>query len=132
MSTLSKLEDRFSSSREDFADRIMKAFLMLLIMAVVTLATACTTVQLGKEFDLQRFQSSVQRTVTTRAEVRAWLGEPAATGVSVDGNGRHYEEWIYYYGGGTLPAMRNASLKMLQIKFDEQGTVRAYNWSQNH
>jgi len=106
--------------------------LLLFTIAIVALTASCSTIQLGKEFDLQRFQSGVQRTVTTHAEVRAWLGEPTATGVSVDSNGRRYEEWIYYHGGGTLPAMRNASLKMLQIKFDEQGTVRAYNWSQNH
>ncbi|MFQ5487523.1 MAG: hypothetical protein ACE5ET_03635 [Gammaproteobacteria bacterium] len=105
----------------------MKSFLLLLAtVAGAALTTSCSTIELGKEFDLPRFQNGVQRTVTTRAQVQAWLGEPVATGISVDSNGRRYEEWIYYYGGGTLPAMRDASLKMLQVKFDEQGTVRAY------
>lgn len=110
----------------------MKTYPTLLTVAAVLLMSACSTVHLGKEFDLPRFQDYVERGATTRAEVRTWLGEPTATGVSVDNTGQHYEEWIYYYGGGTLPAMNDASLKMLRIKFDEKGTVRSYNWSQNH
>ncbi len=108
------------------------SLLLLAAIAGTLLTTSCSTIKLGKEFDLTRFQDSVQRSVTSRGQVQTWLGEPAAKGVSVDSNGQRYEEWIYYYGGGTLPAMHDASLKILQIKFDEQGIVRAYNWSQNH
>lgn len=105
---------------------------ILLICALALAAASCASVRMGREFDLQRFQDHVQRTATTRAEVRTWLGAPLASGQSVDSNGRHFEEWIYYFGGGTLPDMADAHLKILQIKFDEHGVVSAYNWSQSH
>jgi hypothetical protein len=50
-------------------------------------------------------------------------------GVAVETSGDRYEEWTYYQGEGHLPSLADARLKMLQIKFDQQGLVRAYRWS---
>jgi outer membrane protein assembly factor BamE (lipoprotein component of BamABCDE complex) len=90
---------------------------------------ACGSMQLGREFDLQSFNDKVQRGATTKVDVRIWLGAPASTGVSVESNGDRFEEWTYYRGTGSLPEMSDAKLKMLRIKFDQQGVVRAYEWS---
>lgn len=90
---------------------------------------ACGTVQMGRDFDLKAFESKIERSVTTREQVRDWLGPPVSSGVSVDTSGNRFEEWSYYYGQGRLPSMEDARIKILQIKFDEQGIVRGYNWS---
>jgi hypothetical protein len=90
---------------------------------------ACTTVQVGHDFALPTFEAKVQRGVTTQADVRNWLGEPTGTGVSVETSGDTLDEWTYYFGGGPLSDMDKAHLKILQVKFDHQGIVRAYNWS---
>lgn len=95
----------------------------------ITLLAACSSVQVGRDFDLSAFESKVQRGVTTQAQVRGWLGAPKGDGFVVDTNGERYEEWTYYYGEGQLPDMTDARLKILQIKFDPQGIVRGYNWS---
>jgi len=90
---------------------------------------ACSTVQVGRDFDLRVFESKAQRGVTTQAQVRGWLGAPTGVGVAVDTGGERFEEWTYYYGEGQLPNMPDARLKILQIKFDQAGIVRGYNWS---
>jgi outer membrane protein assembly factor BamE (lipoprotein component of BamABCDE complex) len=89
----------------------------------------CSTIHIGSEFDLNAFSQQVQHGVTTKSQIRAWLGAPAGTGVSIDTKGIQFEEWLYYYGHGKLPAMKNVSLKTLQVKFDQAGVVRGYNWS---
>lgn len=90
---------------------------------------ACGTIRVGQDFDLSGFEGKVKRGVTSKADVRAWLGEPAGIGVAVETSGDPFEEWMYYQGEGQLPNVANAHLKLLQIKFDPQGVVRAYNWS---
>ena len=93
------------------------------------LVSACSTVQLGHEFDLSAFQARVQRGATTRDEVRSWLGAPTSAGTSVEVNGDRFEQWTYYSGAGQLPELKDAQMKMLQIKFDQGGIVRGYNWT---
>lgn len=100
-----------------------------LVVPVVLLLSACATVQVGREFDLSAFQARVQRGVTTRDEVRTWLGAPTGVGTAVETSGDRYEEWTYYRGAGELPDMKDAQMKMLQIKFDQGGIVRAYSWT---
>lgn len=90
---------------------------------------ACASVQIGNSFDLGAFESRVQRGVTTQAQVRGWLGAPTSTGVHVATDGERFEEWIYYHGAGRLPAMRDAEIKVLQVRFDRNGIVRGYSWS---
>jgi hypothetical protein len=101
----------------------------LAILASLLLVSACATVEVGREFDLKAFDARVQRGVTTQAQVRSWLGAPSGTGASIESTGERYEQWTYYHGEGRWPGLRGAELKLLQIKFDERGVVRAYNWS---
>lgn len=103
--------------------RLAVSILFLLVLA------ACSTVQVGRDFDLSTFESRVQRGVTTQAQVRGWLGAPAGMGVAIDTGGERFDEWTYYYAVGQLPEMTDARLKILQIKFDRHGLVRGYNWS---
>jgi len=99
------------------------------VLALALILSACANVRFGQDFDLRVFETRVQHGVTTRAEVRDWLGEPKSTGISVDTNGRRFEEWTYLYGQGRIHAMQNASFKILQIKFDQQGLVQGYEFS---
>lgn len=101
----------------------------LTIAALLVALSACTTVKVGRDFDIAAFDAKVQRGVTTQAEVRKWLGDPAASGVSVDTSGERYQEWNYYYGAVRIPGSADSRVKVLQIKFDQRGVVRGYNWS---
>lgn len=103
--------------------------LAVFVVGLAALLGACSTVQVGRDFDLRVFESKVQRGVTTQAQVRGWLGAPAGVGVVVETGGERFDEWSYYYGEGQLPNMPDARLKILQIKFDQAGIVRGYNWS---
>jgi hypothetical protein len=101
----------------------------LLGVTALSLAAGCAGVEVGQPFDLAAFDKKVQRGVTTQEEVRAWLGAPAGTGASVESTGERYAQWTYYHGKGSFPRMADPRFEMLQIKFDERGVVRAYNWS---
>jgi hypothetical protein len=100
-----------------------------LAAAAALLLAACASFQAGRDFDLDAFQARVQRGVTTRAEVSAWLGAPGGSGVSVEAGGERYEQWNYFHGTATTQGTEPARVKLLQVKFDAQGVVRAYNWS---
>lgn len=100
-----------------------------MISIIALLLTACGTVQVGQNFDMRAFETKVERGVTTQNQVRAWLGAPTGTGVNVDTGGESFNEWTYYSASGKLPDMSGAKVKYLQIKFDKQGIVRGYNWS---
>jgi hypothetical protein len=100
-----------------------------LIIPLLLLVSACTTVRVGRDFDMATFQAKVQRGVTTQADVRGWLGEPAGTGVTVDTSGERYQEWHYYHGNVRIPGSEDSRVRVLQIKFDQRGVVRGYNWS---
>lgn len=91
--------------------------------------SACASVELGRDFDLAAFDAKVARGVTTQAEVRSWLGAPAGVGAAVETSGERLQQWTYYRGEGRFPSMKDAQFKMLQIKFDERGVVRSYNFS---
>ena len=101
----------------------------LIALSMLLLLSACATVEVGREFDLAGFGKKVQRGVTTQSEVRTWLGAPASIGESVEPSGERYQQWTYYHGEGRLPRMSEPRFGMLQVKFDERGVVRAYNWS---
>jgi outer membrane protein assembly factor BamE (lipoprotein component of BamABCDE complex) len=91
----------------------------------------CASVEIGAPFDLQAFDANVRRGVTTRAQVQTWLGAPPNRGVDVEPSGEKFEQWTYYYGSGELPRLSGSKWKSLQIRFDTEGVVRAYNWSGN-
>jgi len=107
----------------------MKFSRILVMAAVVGLLSACGTVQVGNDFDLQQFTQGVKHGVTTRHEVRSWLGGPSSTGVAVDNNGEQTEKWIYYYGSGSVSDMQQAHLKYLEVQFNHDGRLVAYSWS---
>ena len=93
------------------------------------LLSACGAIQAGQNFDARSFVTKVERGITTRDQVRGWLGAPQGTGVNVDTGGERFDEWTYYFASGKLGGMNSATVKILQIKFDRQGIVRGYNWS---
>lgn len=99
------------------------------IVLLISALAACSAVQVGQDFDLRAFEARIERGVSTQSQVRAWLGAPAGVGVNVDTGGERFEEWTYYSASGRLPDMAGAKVKMLQIKFDKQGIVRGYSWS---
>lgn len=99
------------------------------ISIIALLLTACGTVQVGQDFDLRATETKIERGVTTRNQIRTWIGAPTGSGVSVDTGGERFDEWTYYFASGRLSGMSNATVKILQIKFDQQGIVRGYNWS---
>jgi hypothetical protein len=43
--------------------------------------------------------------------------------------GERYEEWNYYHGSVRIPGGAESPVKVLEIKFDQRGVVRGYNWS---
>jgi len=102
---------------------------MSIVIACLAL-TACSTLKLGHDFDIQTFASQVVNGESTRSEVKDWLGTPDSTGIAVHADGKRSEKWTYYYGYGTLPGLKNASIKLLEVEFDEQGRVYSYSWSQ--
>ena len=99
------------------------------LLPLLLLVSACTTVQVGRDFDMSSFSTKVKHGVTTQAEVRGWLGTPTGVGTTVDTSGERYEEWNYYYGTVRLPGAKDSHVKVLQIKFDGRGVVRGYTWS---
>ncbi len=99
------------------------------ILFSVLLLGACANIQVGRDFDVGVFTAKFEQGVTTRDQVKGWLGEPAAVGVSMETNGERLDQWSYYYAEGQMQDMSTAKLKLLQIKFDKEGKVRSYNWS---
>jgi len=107
-----------------------KALITSIVFLFLTLQLAgCSSVQVGRDFNVQLFNSSAKANVTTKSQVRSWLGEPGSTGISLDKDGELSDEWMYFYGAGTLSNMQNAKLKILQIRFNKNGIINSYNWS---
>lgn len=106
----------------------MRCYRFTTIAILATLLAACNTIRVGTDFEPKTFETRVQRGVTTQAQVREWLGAPNGSGITVQTDGERYDEWTYYYGEGQVSG-GDARLKILQIKFDRNGTVRGYNWS---
>jgi outer membrane protein assembly factor BamE (lipoprotein component of BamABCDE complex) len=99
-------------------------------LAIVLAGCGTTWFHVGNDFDLNAFTSRVNRGVTTRDQVREWLGAPASTGVDVEPSGQRYDKWNYYFGEGQLSHLSDTTLKTLQIKFDAQGILQGYEVSQ--
>lgn len=96
---------------------------------LIAALSACATVQMGRNFDLQAFKSQVVRGKTTKTQVQQWLGSPGSSGIDVTTSGETFDQWTYFYGKGKLGDMKQARLKILQVKFDKDGIVRGYNFS---
>lgn len=102
---------------------------LALIFLTLSLLSACAAVKVGRDFDVGVFAAKIEQGVTTQNMVRSWLGEPSGVGVSLASDGERFDEWSYYFAEGEMADMSSAKVKILQIKFDKQGKVRAYNWS---
>jgi hypothetical protein len=102
---------------------------VIFVLVIFMLLAACGTIQVGNDFELNRFESRVQRGVTTKAQVKAWLGNPGSTGVVVESSGQRLQKWTYYYGSGDVAGRKRAKLKYLEVQFDRDDRVIAYNWS---
>ena len=105
----------------------MPQYITGLLLAIAL--TGCSTVQVGKDFDIYAFEGKAIAGETTKSQVHNWLGAPKSTGISLNEKGERLEEWLYFYGKGQLPTMKDTDLKILQIRFDKDGIVRSYNWS---
>ena len=66
---------------------------------------------------------------TSKAQVHIVLGAPKSSGISIYRHGERLLEWVYFYGAGKMSEMEEASLKILQIRFEQSGKLRSYNWS---
>lgn len=106
-----------------------KLFILSLFLFVTLQLTGCSSIQVGRDFDVQLFNSMVKAQTTTKAQVLGWLGSPNSTGIAVEKDGEKSDEWMYFYGTGSLSKMDDAKLKILQIRFSKNGTVNSYNWS---
>ena len=99
------------------------------VSLLTLILTACGSIQVGKDFDMHTIQSKIERGVSTQNQVSAWIGAPTGTGMSMDASGESLDEWTYYFASGKISDLSGAKVKMLQIRFDKQGIVRSYNWS---
>ena len=108
---------------------MIRKFCVTFTLLAFTVLSACTAVKAGRDFDVGVFAARVEQGVTTQAMVKSWLGEPTSTGISLATNNERFDEWSYYFAEGKLNDMSSARIKILQIKFDQQGKVRGYNWS---
>jgi outer membrane protein assembly factor BamE (lipoprotein component of BamABCDE complex) len=104
--------------------------MLLAILAIGLNGCAVGWFHVGNDFDVNAFTSRVERGVTTRDQVRAWLGAPPSTGVNVDTSGQRFEEWTYYMAEGKMSSLSDTTLKSLQIKFDSKGIVQGWDVAQ--
>ena len=98
----------------------MKLKKLCLLLALVFLLTACG--KTGKDFSAG-FVKNIEKGKTTKQELVQEIGEPNRKGMT-DGD----EWWIYEYN--TYKLGKTFS-KDLSIRFDNRGTVKAYNFSSN-
>lgn len=107
----------------------MNSIKLTTLLFGLLMLSGCASFQLGHDFNLEQFSSQVQHGATTQAQVKGWLGEPQSRGVVVDRDGEQLQRWLYYYSQGKFSNMGNASMKTLEVQFDQDGIVRSYNWS---
>jgi outer membrane protein assembly factor BamE (lipoprotein component of BamABCDE complex) len=98
-------------------------------LAAPLLMAGCTSMQTGREFNYAKFSQETRPGTTDMAQVRAVLGPPMGKGLVVEADGSMYEQWTYYYGTGNLTSPEKSRFKLLQIRFNQAGTVASYNWS---
>lgn len=105
--------------------RVTHVFSLFMIL----LLTGCGSIQIGRDFDVKAFENIAKVGETSKAQVRAVLGTPKSSGVSIEQDGERLVEWVYFYATGKVSAMDDAGLKILQVRFQQNGKLRSYNWS---
>lgn len=108
---------------------MLRIVMLFMLIAMTVAGCGGVQVQFGRDINLEAFKNQIQRGVTVRQDIELWLGVPQGVGLAIEADGTIFREWTYYYGNGNLSAMQNAHFKILQIKFDDQGIVRAYSFS---
>lgn len=106
-----------------------RKFFFFMLVALTVSSCGGVQVQFGRDINLEAFKNQIQRGVTVRQDIELWLGTPQGVGLAIEADGTIFREWTYYYGNGNLSKTQNAHFKLLQIKFDDQGIVRAYRFS---
>jgi len=100
------------------------------VIVSLLLLSACASIQLGHDFDIQILETKVVSGESTKGDIQTWLGAPTSTGITVHGDGKRTEKWTYYHAHGKLPGLKDARLKILEIQFDDQDQVYSYNWTE--
>jgi outer membrane protein assembly factor BamE (lipoprotein component of BamABCDE complex) len=100
-----------------------------LFLALALAACGAATIHAGRDFDVPAIAAKLHRGATTQDELRAWLGAPNSTGISVETSGETLTQWTYFFAEGDLSGLSDTRIKMLQIKFDQKGIAQAFNWS---
>lgn len=101
---------------------------LIAVCCALFLLSGCVQYNLGRNFDLELFSQQIQRGVSTKAEVTQWLGAPVSQGLTVNSKGEQLTRWLYYYSHGRLTHLEAASMKTLEVQFDDKGIVQAYDW----
>ncbi|MDH5424147.1 MAG: hypothetical protein OEY29_04020 [Gammaproteobacteria bacterium] len=104
-------------------------FISFASLSLIVLLSGCSTLKIGRDFDMQVFESMVKVGETTKSQVMTKIGSPKSTGVAMNMEGERMQEWVYFYASGQLPGMKDTRLKLLQMRFDQNGILRSYNWS---
>ena len=107
---------------------LMKFVSLFIVMSLA----GCSSIQVGRNFDTQSFESTAKVGETTKAQVLDKIGSPKSKGVALNREGERLLEWVYFYATGKLTGMDDAQLKILQIRFDQNGIMRSYNWSDSN
>lgn len=101
----------------------------LVLLFMVLLLTGCGSIQIGRDFDVKAFENMAKVGETSKAQVREVLGAPKSSGISINRDGERLVEWVYFYATGKMSEMEGAGLKILQVRFEQGGKLRSYNWS---
>ena len=107
----------------------LRSLSSVVLLGSFFLLSACSTVQVGRDFDVESFDKIVSMADMSKSQVRELIGKPETTGIAMDKGGERLVEWVYFFGTGQLPAMSDTKIKMLQIRFDKSGMISSYNWS---
>ena len=112
-----------------FVKKKIGSLISVVLLGSFFLLSACSTVQIGRDFDVESFDKISSMADMSKAQVKELLGAPESTGVAMEKGGERLVEWVYFFGTGQLPSMSDTRIKMLQIRFEKTGMVRSYNWS---
>ena len=102
--------------------------MQVILLLMIWLLAGCSSLKIGRDFDMQAFEGKVKIGETTKTQVLNKIGSPKSTGVSLNRDGERLLEWVYFYATGKLSG-EDAQLKILQIRFEQHGIMGSYNWT---
>lgn len=113
-------------------NKTYKPFKLIIISIKLLLLVSCGALKVGRDFNISRFESVIKVGETTKEQILSKIGSPKSQGVSLNRDGERLIEWVYFYATGKVSDMDEAKLKILQIRFDQRGILRSYNWSSSY